>query len=64
MELKGFKQTTPFEEAIEQIERIIEALEPGKVVRLPDIIGKNADRAITKATITLLKKYGITYLED
>lgn len=62
--MKGFKQTTPFDEAIERIEGIIEAMEPGKVVRLRDIIGKNADREITKATIMLLKKYGITYLED
>lgn len=61
--MKGFKQTTPFEEAIERIEAIIEALEPGKEIRLQDIIGKNADRSITKATIMLLKKYGITYQE-
>lgn len=62
--MKKIKQTTPFEEAIEAIEWIIESMEPGKVVRLSDIIGKNADRAITKATIMMLKKYGITYLED
>lgn len=62
--MKKIKQTTPFEEAIEAIEWIIEAMEPGKIVRLSDIIGKNADRAITKATIMMLKKYGITYLED
>ena len=62
--MKGFKQTTSFEETIEVVERIIEAMEPGKVVRLRDIIGKNADRAIAKATVMLLKKYGITYLED
>ena len=62
--MKEFKQTTPFEETVEQIEGIIEALEPGKVIHLHDIIGKNADRAITKATVMLLKKYGITYLED
>lgn len=62
--MKGFKQTTPFEEAIERIERIIEEMEPGKPVRLCDIIGKNANRDITKSTIMLLKKYGITYLED
>ena len=62
--MKGFKQTTSFEETIEVIERIIEALEPGKIIHLRDIIGKNADRAITKATVMLLKKYGITYLED
>ena len=62
--MKKIKQTTPFEEAIEAIEWIIEAMEPGKVVRLSDIIGKNADRAITKATIMILKKYGITYVDD
>lgn len=62
--MKGFKQTISFEETIEVIEGIIEAMEPGKVVRLRDIIGKNADRAITKATVMLLKKYGITYSED
>lgn len=62
--MKEFKQTTPFEEAIEAIEGIIEAMEPDKIVHLRDIIGKNTDRAITKATVMLLKKYGITYLED
>ena len=62
--MKEFKQTTTFEEVIERIEEIIEAMEPDKVVHLRDIIGKNADRAITKATVMLLKKYGITYLED
>lgn len=61
--MKVIKQTTPFEETIEAIEVIIEAMEPGKVVRLCDIIGKNTDRSITKATIMLLKKYGITYQE-
>lgn len=62
--MKKIKQTTPFEEAIEAIEWIIEAMEPGKVVHLSDIIGKNADRSITKATIMILKKYGITYVDD
>ena len=62
--MKGFKRTNTFEETVEVIEGIIEAMEPGKIIRLCDIIGKNADRAITKATVMLLKKYGITYLED
>lgn len=62
--MKGFKQTTTFEEAMERIEGIIEALEPTKVVRLRDIIGKSADRAITTATVMLLKKYGITYTKE
>lgn len=61
--MKEFKQTTPFEETIEAIEGIIEAMEPDKVVRLCDIIGKNTDRSITKAAVMLLKKYGITYQE-
>lgn len=62
--MKKFKQITPFDEAIERIEGIIEEIEPDKVVRLRDIIGKKADRTITRATVMLLKKYGITYLED
>ena len=62
--MKEFKQTTSFEEAVEQIEGIIEALEPNDVIHLHDIIGKTTDRAVTEATVMLLKKYGITYLED
>ena len=62
--MKDFKQATPFEDAIERIEQIVEAMESDKAVRLRDIIGKTKDRAITKATVMLLKKYGITYLED
>lgn len=58
---------TPFESALEQIEQMIEQMEPGSVVRIGDITerlnpdSRNSD--ITRATATLLKKYGITYLE-
>lgn len=62
--MKESKQTTTFEETVEQIEGIIETLEPNDVIHLHDIIGKTADRAVTEATVMLLKKYGITYLED
>lgn len=57
-----------YETALEQIEQLIEAIDPGETVNVNDITGriKLADQKseITKATIMLLKKYGIGYQED
>lgn len=61
-------QTDTFETALEQIEQMIECMETDKPIRISDITRRikpeirNGD--ITKATRMLLKKYGITYLED
>ena len=61
-------QVDTFETALEQIEQMIECIDPDQKVRIGDITGRinpairNSD--ITKATVMLLKKYGITYLED
>ena len=61
-------QTDTFETALEQIEQMIECMEPDKPIRISDITRRinpeirNGD--IRKATCMLLKKYGITYLED
>lgn len=61
-------QIDTFETALEQIEQMIECIDPDKKVRIGDITGRvnpairNSD--ITKATVMLLKKYGITYSED
>ena len=61
-------QTDTFETALEQIEQMIECFETDKPIRVSEILGKikpafrNDD--IRNATCMLLKKYGITYLED
>lgn len=57
-----------YETALEQIEQIIEAIDPDETVDVNDITGriKLADQKseITKSTIMLLKKYGIGYQEE
>lgn len=60
-------QTDTYEAALEQIERIIEVIDPDETVKVKDITGriKLADRntELTEATIMLLNKYGIDYRE-
>ena len=58
--------TTTFEDILEKIEGIIEGIEPGKLILVSDIAKKanvTLDSATRKATIMLLKKYGIAYKE-
>jgi hypothetical protein len=56
-----------YESALERIEQMIEAIDPGETVKVSDITSriKLADQTneITKATIMLLNKYGIDYKE-
>ncbi len=58
-------QTDTYETALEQIEQIVERIDPDVTIHIRDITGriKLADQnsEITKATIMLLKKYGIEY---
>lgn len=59
--------TTTFEDILEKVETIIEEIEPGKLIRVSEIAKKanvTMDSATRKATIMLLKKYGIRYKED
>lgn len=60
-------QTDTYESALEQLEQIIEVIDPDETVNVKDITGriKLADRntELTEATIMLLKKYGIEYKE-
>ena len=57
-----------YETVLEQIEQMIESIDPCETVNVSDIIGriKLADQKseITKSTIMLLKKYGIGYQEE
>ena len=61
-------QSDTHETALEQIEQMIECMEPDKPIRISDITRRinpeirNGD--ITKATRMILKKYGIPYQED
>ena len=54
-----------YEKALEQIEQMIEETDPDKIVNVSDFTErvKIADRSneITKATVMLLKKYGINF---
>lgn len=54
-----------YETALELIEQMVEAIDPGETVNVNDITGriKLADRSseITKATVMLLRKYGINF---
>lgn len=57
---------TTFEDILEKIEGIIEEIEPGKLIRVSEIAKKanvTMDSATRKATIMLLKKYGIKYTD-
>lgn len=58
-------QPNTYETALEQLERIVEKIEPGTTVKLADIIDQfgnvNRNGDITKAAIMLLKKYGINF---
>lgn len=59
--------TTTFDDILEKIEGIIEGIEPGKLIRVSEIAKKanvTMDSATRKATIMLLKKYGIRYKEE
>ena len=62
------RQPDTFETALEKIERIIENIDLDETVNVSDITGRFnlADHSndITKATIMLLKKYGIKYKEE
>lgn len=61
-------QNDTFEAALEQVEQMIERMDADKPIRISDITKKinpatrNGD--VKRATAMLLKKYGITYLED
>lgn len=58
---------TTFEDILEKIEGIIEGIEPGKLIWVSEIAKRanvTMDSATKKATIMLLKKYGIRYKED
>lgn len=55
-----------FADTLEAIEGIIETIEPGTVVSLRDLATKanvTMTSATRKATIMLLKKYGIKYTD-
>ncbi|MBR5874506.1 MAG: hypothetical protein IKY90_07240 [Oscillospiraceae bacterium] len=60
-------QTDTYKAALEQLEQIIEVIDPVETVNVKDITGriKLADRntELTEATIMLLNKYGIDYRE-
>ncbi len=60
-------QTDTYKAALEQLEQIIEVIDPVETVNVKDITCriKLADRntELTEATIMLLKKYGIEYKE-
>lgn len=59
--------TTTFEDILEKIEGIIEGIEPGKLIRISEIARKanvTMTSATRRATIMLLKKYGIKYKEE
>ena len=49
---------------LETIERKIEGLEPGTTVRLSRIIGNHDEKEIVAAAKTLLRKYGITEVNE
>lgn len=52
-----------FEKELEQIEQVIENLEPGEETTLGEIMAKanvkNRTSALNEATIMLIRKYGI-----
>lgn len=52
-----------FDATLERIETKIQRIDPDKPIRISDITGTACDSTITKATVMLLKKYGITYQE-
>lgn len=60
-------QPDTYETALEKIEQIIENIDPGKTVSITEITEgikvSGQSNEITKATIMLLKKYGIDYRE-
>lgn len=59
--------TTTFEDILEKIETIIEGIEPSKLIRISEIAKRanvTMDSATRKATIMLLKKYGIKYAKE
>lgn len=58
------KRQNHFDEALENIEGIIETIDTDKPIRLSDIEKKanvTMTSAIKEATIMLLRKYGIRY---
>jgi hypothetical protein len=61
-------QTDTYEAVVEQLEQIIENIDPNAKVLVSDITGQikltGRNSEITKATIMLLKKYGIEYKEE
>lgn len=59
------RQSETWEATLEQIEQMIESIDPTKTIQVSDITGKfkEQSRDIRMATIMLLKKYGITYQE-
>ena len=52
-----------FDEALELLERKIERLDPDKPIRMSEITGRHGGE-LAKAAAMLLKKYGITYVEE
>ena len=61
-------QSNTFEEALEKLEQIIERIEPGEVVSLPDIVrkvkAKAHEKGLATAAVMLLEKYGIEYRRE
>lgn len=61
-------QLDTYETALEKIEQNIENIDPGTTVSVKEIIGRikvsDQSNEITKATIMLLKKYGIDCKEE
>lgn len=66
--MKESKHHHTYETLLEQIEQMIETINPSVTVNVSDITGriKDADqnKEIIKATIMLLKKYGVGYQEE
>ena len=60
-------QPDTYETALEKIEQIIENIDPDVTVSIKEITERvkvtGRDSEMTKATIMLLKKYGIDYKE-
>jgi len=51
----------PKAQTMQAMEDRISRINPGAIVQLDEITGRNADKAIINAAIMLLKKYGVTY---
>lgn len=63
--MKKQNHRNQFDDTIEKIEQIIEGIEPGTTANINGIAEKanvpKEDKAVKKAIIMLLKKYGVGY---